>query len=156
MAGQHASGDGSKEATAKLLPLIGCKLNWTRSRFMIQRLLIKKSNWSSVRRLGYDIGYGGVDHVLASGEDINILVLDTEVYQWRPVLQVHLTAAIAKFAAGKAPRRKTWAQWPHLWLCLCGGRVGADQAQCKSFQRSRSVSRPVTDHRYSSCTTGSI
>ena len=59
----------------------------------------------------YDIGFGGLDHVLATGEDVNILVLDTEVYSNTGGQASKATprGAIAKFAAkgGKRPRR-TW------------------------------------------------
>jgi len=57
----------------------------------------------------YDIGYGGVDHVLASGEDVNMLVMDTEVYSntGGQASKASNTAAVAKFAsAGKDVRKK--------------------------------------------------
>ena len=57
----------------------------------------------------YDIGYGGLDHVLGSGEDVNILVMDTEVYSntGGQSSKSTPTAAIAKFAAsGKRVRKK--------------------------------------------------
>jgi pyruvate-ferredoxin/flavodoxin oxidoreductase len=60
----------------------------------------------------YDIGFGGLDHVLASGEDVNILVFDTEVYSNTGGQSSKSTpvAAIAKFAAqGKRTRKKTLA-----------------------------------------------
>ena len=61
------------------------------------------------RRLGYDIGYGGLDHVLASGEDVNVLILDTEVYSNTGGQSSKATpaAAIAQFAAtGKRTKKK--------------------------------------------------
>ena len=72
--------------------------------------LVKKSVWT----LGgdgwaYDIGYGGLDHILASGENINILVFDTEVYSntGGQASKATPTAAIAKFAAsGKRIKKK--------------------------------------------------
>ena len=60
----------------------------------------------------YDIGYGGLDHVLASGRNVNVLVLDTEVYSNTGGQSSKSTprAAVAKFAAkGKGCPRKTWA-----------------------------------------------
>ncbi len=56
----------------------------------------------------YDIGYGGLDHVLASGRDVNILVLDTEVYSNTGGQMSKSTprGAVAKFAAGGKPSRK--------------------------------------------------
>ena len=75
-----------------------------------QDYLVKRSVWM----LGgdgwsYDIGYGGLDHVLASGEDVNVLVFDTEVYSntGGQSSKATPTAAIAKFAAsGKKTRKK--------------------------------------------------
>jgi pyruvate-ferredoxin/flavodoxin oxidoreductase len=70
---------------------------------------VKKSVWI----LGgdgwaYDIGYGGLDHVLASGEDVNVLVMDTEVYSntGGQASKATPTGAIAKFAAAGKPIRK--------------------------------------------------
>ena len=62
----------------------------------------------------YDIGYGGLDHVLAMGQDVNILVLDTEVYSNTGGQQSKATplGAAAKFAtAGKATPKKDLAYW---------------------------------------------
>jgi pyruvate-ferredoxin/flavodoxin oxidoreductase len=71
--------------------------------------LVRKSVWA----LGgdgwaYDIGYGGLDHVLASGSDVNVLVLDTEVYSNTGGQMSKSTprAAVAKFAAAGKPRPK--------------------------------------------------
>ncbi|MBE7030908.1 MAG: pyruvate:ferredoxin (flavodoxin) oxidoreductase [Ruminococcaceae bacterium] len=72
--------------------------------------LVKKSNWAfGGDGWAYDIGYGGLDHVLASGEDINILVVDTEVYSntGGQSSKSTPTAAVAKFAAsGKKVKKK--------------------------------------------------
>ncbi len=71
--------------------------------------LAKKSVWAfGGDGWAYDIGYGGLDHVLASGKDINILVLDTEVYSNTGGQMSKSTpkGAIAKFAAGGKPSRK--------------------------------------------------
>jgi pyruvate-ferredoxin/flavodoxin oxidoreductase len=75
----------------------------------IADFLVRKSVWA----LGgdgwaYDIGYGGLDHVLASGADVNVLVLDTEVYSNTGGQMSKSTprAAVAKFAAGGKPRPK--------------------------------------------------
>ena len=64
------------------------------------------------RRLGYDIGYGGLDHVLAASRDVNVLVLDTEVYSNTGGQASKATplGAVAKFAAaGKRVARKDLA-----------------------------------------------
>jgi pyruvate-ferredoxin/flavodoxin oxidoreductase len=71
--------------------------------------LVKKSVWiMGGDGWAYDIGYGGLDHVLASGRDVNVLVLDTEVYSNTGGQMSKATprAAVAKFAAGGKPARK--------------------------------------------------
>ncbi|MGI6737424.1 MAG: pyruvate:ferredoxin (flavodoxin) oxidoreductase [Anaerovoracaceae bacterium] len=97
--------------------------------------LVKKSVWA----LGgdgwaYDIGYGGVDHVLASGEDINILVFDTEVYSntGGQASKATPAAAIAKFAAGgKRVKKKDLGRmamsYGYCYVAQVG--MGADKAQ---------------------------
>ena len=75
-----------------------------------QDILTKKSVWMiGGDGWAYDIGYGGLDHVLASGEDVNILVLDTEVYSntGGQASKATPTGAVARFAAaGKEQRKK--------------------------------------------------
>jgi len=72
--------------------------------------LVKRSHWAfGGDGWAYDIGYGGLDHVLASGEDINIFVVDTEVYSntGGQSSKATPTAAVAKFAAsGKRVKKK--------------------------------------------------
>ena len=68
----------------------------------LDHYLVKRSQWIiGGDGASYDIGYGGLDHVLASGEDVNILVLDTEVYSNTGGQSSKATplGAIAKFAA---------------------------------------------------------
>ena len=76
----------------------------------LKQYLIKKSVWAiGGDGWAYDIGYGGLDHVIASGADINILVLDTEVYSNTGGQASKSTpiGAVAKFAAsGKKIRKK--------------------------------------------------
>ncbi|MDR0424664.1 MAG: pyruvate:ferredoxin (flavodoxin) oxidoreductase [Clostridiales Family XIII bacterium] len=97
--------------------------------------LVKKSVWA----LGgdgwaYDIGYGGLDHVLASGEDINVLVFDTEVYSNTGGQSSKSTpaAAIAKFAAsGKRIKKKDLGMmaisYGYVYVAQVG--MGADKSQ---------------------------
>ncbi len=71
--------------------------------------LVKKSVWiMGGDGWAYDIGYGGLDHVIASGRDVNILVLDTEVYSntGGQMSKATPTGAVAKFAAGGKPSAK--------------------------------------------------
>ncbi|MCC5910752.1 MAG: pyruvate:ferredoxin (flavodoxin) oxidoreductase [Clostridiaceae bacterium] len=107
-------GEKSKQATEKLLSLL--KEHQHHDHPIIKEILEKKDHLvkKSVWIVGgdgwaYDIGYGGVDHVLASGEDVNLLVMDTEIYSntGGQSSKATPTAAVAKFAAsGKKIRKK--------------------------------------------------
>ncbi len=101
----------SKEATAKILPLLDKEEHPIIKEIAARKdYLIKKSQWIiGGDGWAYDIGYGGLDHVLASGEDVNILVFDTEVYSNTGGQSSKATpaAAVAKFAAaGKRIKKK--------------------------------------------------
>jgi len=97
--------------------------------------LIKKSVWSvGGDGWAYDIGYGGLDHVLASGEDINVLVFDTEVYSntGGQASKSTPTAAIAKFAAaGMRLKKKDLGMmamsYGYVYVAQVG--MGADKNQ---------------------------
>ncbi len=98
-------------ASGKVLAQIeGSNLPVAKQILDLKQYLIKKSIWAfGGDGWAYDIGYGGIDHVLATGEDINILVLDTEVYSNTGGQASKSTpiGAIAKFAAsGKKIRKK--------------------------------------------------
>ncbi len=100
----------SKAASAKLLPLLE-KENDEMSKELVnlKDYFIKQSNWIiGGDGWAYDIGYGGLDHVLASGEDVNVLVLDTEVYSntGGQSSKASPTASVAKFSAAGKPNRK--------------------------------------------------
>ena len=101
----------SKQATQKLVALLPKETHQLASDIMaLRQYLVKKSIWIiGGDGWAYDIGYGGLDHVIASGEDINILVLDTEVYSNTGGQSSKSTpiGAVAKFAAsGKKVRKK--------------------------------------------------
>ena len=105
------NGAKSVEASKKLIPLLEkAKGKVPQEILALKQYLVKKSVWSiGGDGWAYDIGYGGLDHVIASGEDINILVLDTEVYSntGGQSSKSTPTAAVAKFAAsGKRVRKK--------------------------------------------------
>ena len=110
-------GDGSKETGDRLVDLIEAEMNKGEDDvdpFLLEILdrrdyLTKKSIWIiGGDGWAYDIGYGGLDHVIASGQDVNILVLDTEVYSntGGQSSKATPTGAVAKFAAGGKPTRK--------------------------------------------------
>ncbi|WP_202711576.1 pyruvate:ferredoxin (flavodoxin) oxidoreductase [Sporosalibacterium faouarense] len=107
-------GEGSKKASKELLSFINNSKY--KNDDVVQEILekkdflIKKSQWIvGGDGWAYDIGYGGLDHVLAAGEDVNVLVFDTEVYSntGGQASKATPTAAAAKFAAsGKKIRKK--------------------------------------------------
>ncbi|MGD9717537.1 MAG: pyruvate:ferredoxin (flavodoxin) oxidoreductase, partial [Sulfuricurvum sp.] len=106
----------------------------------LSEYLVKKSVWiMGGDGWAYDIGYGGLDHVLASGKNVNILVLDTQVYSNTGGQQskATFTGAVAKFAAGgKAARPKDLAAMAMAYENVYVAKVslGAnDQATIKAF-----------------------
>ncbi|MTI55019.1 pyruvate:ferredoxin (flavodoxin) oxidoreductase [Geosporobacter ferrireducens] len=108
--------DASKAATAKLMPLFNASDVDGKAKEIFAEIadkkdyLIKKSVWIvGGDGWAYDIGYGGLDHVLASGENVNVLVFDTEVYSNTGGQSSKATpvGAVAKFAAsGKKMKKK--------------------------------------------------
>ena len=108
------NGEESKKASANLIKLLGNHKHDDNT--MVKEILEKKDYLvkRSVWVIGgdgwaYDIGYGGLDHVIASGDDVNILVMDTEIYSntGGQASKSTPTAAVAKFAAsGKKIRKK--------------------------------------------------
>ena len=104
-------GEESATASEKVIKLIEkSNLPIAKQLLDLKQYLIKKSVWAfGGDGWAYDIGFGGIDHVLASGEDINILVMDTEVYSNTGGQSSKSTpiGAVAKFAAsGKRIRKK--------------------------------------------------
>ncbi len=102
--------EGSKEASAKVVE--ACKKEKhaiAKDILALEQYLVKKSVWIfGGDGWAYDIGYGGLDHVLGSGEDVNVLVLDTEVYSNTGGQASKSTpvGAVAKFAAAGMKTRK--------------------------------------------------
>lgn len=105
----------------------------------------------------YDIGYGGVDHVMASGEDVNILVFDTEVYSntGGQASKSTPTAAIAKFAAsGKKQGKKDLARMMMTYGNVYVAQVGinADNSQLiKAFREAEEHHGPSIVIAYAPC-----
>lgn len=101
----------SREVVDKLLPLVGaCDCKYCTEIRELKQYLVKRSQWIfGGDGWAYDIGFGGLDHVIASGENVNILVMDTEVYSNTGGQSSKATpvGAVAKFAsAGKRVRKK--------------------------------------------------
>ncbi|MDR3322437.1 MAG: pyruvate:ferredoxin (flavodoxin) oxidoreductase, partial [Synergistaceae bacterium] len=120
--------------------------------------LTKKSVWAiGGDGWAYDIGYGGLDHVLASGRNINILVLDTEVYSNTGGQMSKSTprGAIAKFAAGgKRQGKKDLALMAMAYGSVYVGRVaiGANDAHTiKTFLEAEAYEGPSLIIAYSHC-----
>ena len=126
----------SAEATAKLLPLMeACGCDYCKKILEMKDWLVKKSQWIiGGDGWGYDIGYGGVDHVLASGMDVNILVIDTEVYSNTGGQSSKATpvGAVAKFASsGKRIRKKDLGAMAmtYGYVYVAQVSIGASQQQ---------------------------
>ncbi len=129
------------DATKLLAPQIianceACDCDTCKNIIELKGYLIKRSQWIiGGDGASYDIGYGGLDHVIASGEDVNILVLDTEVYSNTGGQSSKATplGAIAKFAAsGKRVRKKDLGMiaTTYGYVYVAQIAMGANQAQC--------------------------
>ncbi len=120
--------------------------------------LIKRSHWIfGGDGWAYDIGYGGLDHVIAAGEDVNILVLDTEVYSntGGQSSKSTPTSAIAKFAAsGKRIKKKNLAMMAmsYGYVYVAQVSMGADQNQTlKAITEAESYKGPSIVIAYAPC-----
>ena len=120
--------------------------------------LVKKSVWIiGGDGWAYDIGYGGLDHVLASGQDVNILVLDTEVYSNTGGQASKATSmgAVAKFAAGGKPTIKkdlgmTAMRYGDVYIAQIA--MGANDVQTvKAFLEAEAHPGPSLIIAYSQC-----
>ncbi|PZD71128.1 Pyruvate-flavodoxin oxidoreductase [Acaryochloris thomasi RCC1774] len=120
--------------------------------------LVKKSVWIiGGDGWAYDIGYGGLDHVLASGRNVNILVLDTEVYSNTGGQMSKATprAAVAKFAAGGKPAPKKdlgLMAMTYGNVYVASVAMGArDEQTLKAFLEAESYEGPSLIIAYSHC-----
>ena len=161
IAGQNDA-DASRAAALKLEPLIkdsaakGCPV--CQQLAELSHFLTKRSQWIiGGDGASYDIGYGGLDHVLASGEDVNILVLDTEVYSNTGGQASKATpiGAIAQFAAsGKRVTKKDLGlmQATYGYVYVAQVAMGADQAQClKAIKEAEAWHGPSLIIAYAPC-----
>ena len=120
--------------------------------------LVKKSVWVvGGDGWAYDIGYGGLDHVLASGRDVNVLVLDTEVYSNTGGQMSKSTprGAVAKFAAGGKPMCKKdlgLITMTYGNIYVASVAMGAkDEQSLRAFVEAESYSGPSLIIAYSHC-----
>ena len=121
-------------------------------------LLVKPSFWCfGGDGWAYDIGYGGLDHVIASGENINIFVFDTEVYSntGGQASKATPTGAVAQFAAsGKAVKKKDLAQIAisYGYVYVAQISMGADYNQAiKAIREAESYDGPSLIIAYAPC-----
>ena len=120
--------------------------------------LAKKSQWIfGGDGWAYDIGFGGVDHVLASGKDINVMVFDTEVYSntGGQASKSTQTGAIAQFAAaGKEVKKKDMASiaMSYGYVYVASIAMGADYNQCvKAIAEAEAYPGPSLIIAYAPC-----
>lgn len=138
--------------------------SWDTGNVLVQEILsrkdfaVKKSQWIfGGDGWGYDIGYGGLDHVLASGEDVNVLIFDTEVYSNTGGQASKSTpmGAIAQFAAGgKEGKKKDLAAIAMTYGYIYVAQVaqGADSNQMvKAFVEAESYPGPSLIIAYAPC-----
>ncbi|WP_017415603.1 pyruvate:ferredoxin (flavodoxin) oxidoreductase [Clostridium tunisiense] len=155
------NGEGSKAATKALLPLLEEVKNTSATLAEIYKnkdYFIKRSQWIfGGDGWAYDIGYGGLDHVLASGEDVNVLVMDTEVYSntGGQSSKATPTAAIAKFAAaGKRTKKKDLGMMAmsYGYVYVAQISMGADQNQTlKAIREAEAYNGPSLIIAYAPC-----
>ncbi|MCA1756698.1 MAG: pyruvate:ferredoxin (flavodoxin) oxidoreductase [Bacteroidales bacterium] len=124
----------------------------------LRQYLVKKSVWIfGGDGWAYDIGFGGVDHVLASGEDVNILVMDTEVYSntGGQASKATPVGAVAKFASsGKKIRKKDLGvmMMSYGYVYIAQVSMGASQSQYfKAIREAEAFPGPSIVIAYSPC-----
>ena len=150
---------GSDEVSAKLLPALKKEKDPLAKELLnLQQYFSKKSVWVfGGDGWAYDIGYGGLDHVMASGENINILVLDTEVYSNTGGQASKSTpvGAVAKFAAsGKKIRKKDLGAMAmtYGYVYVAQIAMGASQSQTlKAIREAEAYPGPSLIIAYSPC-----
>ena len=156
--------EGSKAASAKVLSVLEgykpCDACEKAIKEILEKkdYLVKKSVWIfGGDGWAYDIGYGGLDHVLASGEDINVLVMDTEVYSntGGQSSKATPTASVAKFAAaGKRVKKKDLGliATTYGYIYVAQVAIGADKNQfMKALSEAESYRGPSLIIAYAPC-----
>ena len=150
---------GSVVATNKVLDVIkDSDSQYAKDILSLKQYLVKKSIWVfGGDGWAYDIGYGGLDHVMASGEDVNVLVMDTEVYSNTGGQSSKSTpvGAVAKFAAsGKKVRKKDLGamMMSYGYVYVAQVAMGANQSQYfKALKEAEAYPGPSIIIAYSPC-----
>ncbi|HRW95500.1 MAG TPA: pyruvate:ferredoxin (flavodoxin) oxidoreductase [Bacteroidales bacterium] len=143
----------------KMIPLLeNAKQQPLREIYELRGFLTPRSQWIiGGDGWAYDIGYGGLDHVLASGENVNVLVLDTEVYSntGGQSSKSTPTGAVAKFAAsGKKIRKKDLGMMAisYGYVYVAQVAMGANQVQLlKALKEAEAYDGPSLIIAYSPC-----
>lgn len=157
-------GEGSRERANNLLAALEADFPDKNDDPLIYKIyenkdfLVKRSQWIfGGDGWAYDIGYGGVDHVLASGEDVNIFVFDTEVYSntGGQASKATPTAAIAQFAAtGKKTKKKDLGMMAmsYGYVYVAQVNMGADKNQViKAITEAEAYPGPSLIIAYAPC-----
>ncbi len=155
----YACGATNGTATDKLIAACeACGCDECKAVLKDKEFLAKKSQWIfGGDGWAYDIGFGGVDHVLASGQDINIMVFDTEVYSntGGQASKATPTGAIAQFAAGgKDVKKKDLASiaMSYGYVYVAQISMGADFNQCvKAIAEAEAYPGPSLIIAYAPC-----
>ena len=157
--------EANKAAIAKLLPLLEADPDCRFSKEILadKEYLGKKSMWIfGGDGWAYDIGFGGVDHVLASGNDVNIFVFDTEVYSntGGQASKASNIGQVAQFAAaGKEIKKKSLAEiaMSYGYIYVAQVAMGANPAQTlKAIQEAEAYHGPSLVIGYAPCEMHSI
>ncbi len=155
----YACGATNGTATDKLIAACeACGCDECKAVLKDKEFLAKKSQWIfGGDGWAYDIGFGGVDHVLASGQDINVMVFDTEVYSntGGQASKATPTGAIAQFAAGgKDVKKKDLASiaMSYGYVYVAQISMGADFNQCvKAIAEAEAYPGPSLIIAYAPC-----
>ncbi|MCI8312524.1 MAG: pyruvate:ferredoxin (flavodoxin) oxidoreductase [Lachnospiraceae bacterium] len=155
----YGCGATNGTATDKLVAALeACGCDKAQAILKDKEFLAKKSQWIfGGDGWAYDIGFGGVDHVLASGQDINIMVFDTEVYSntGGQASKATPTGAIAQFAAGgKDVKKKDLASiaMSYGYVYVAQISMGADFNQCvKAIAEAEAYPGPSLIIAYAPC-----
>ncbi len=152
------SAEGSKEASKKVCEVLDKQADKYPELDKARDMLVKKSVWIiGGDGWAYDIGYGGLDHVLAMGEDVNVLVLDTEVYSntGGQASKATPTGSVAKFAAaGKRTRKKDLGMMAmsYGYVYVASVSMGSNPAQLvKAVTEAEAYPGPSIIIAYSPC-----
>ena len=143
----------------KLIPLCeACGCDLCKEIIAHKQYIVKRSQWIIAGDgAAYDIGFGGLDHVVASGKNINILVVDTEVYSntGGQASKATPVGAIAKFAAaGKRVRKKDLGliASTYGYVYVAQVAMGADNAQTlKAIREAEAYDGPSLIIAYAPC-----